>query len=120
MSATVQARSYNRQGSAYPKSLRLTTQQVSIQNPHDVLIKIHAISLNYRDINILNGTNPWPVKEDGIPCSDAAGEVFAVGDAVTLVKVGDRVTPILDQKNITGDEADRECQYSCPWTRDLV
>jgi NADPH:quinone reductase-like Zn-dependent oxidoreductase len=89
-------------------TLCLHTKPLTLTSPYDVLIKVHAISLNYRDINILRDTNPWPTKENGIPCSDAAGEVIAIGYRVTLLKVGDKVTPIFDQKNIYGDEAERE------------
>lgn len=71
-----------------------------------VLIRVHAVSLNYRDANITHGGNPWPVVPRGIPGSDAAGEIVAVGSEVTL-KVGDRVTPILDLASITGREQAR-------------
>lgn len=60
----------------------------------DVLIKIHAVSLNYRDVGILIGNYPAPTKKGGIPTSDAAGEVVAVGLNVNGFKVGDRVAPI--------------------------
>jgi NADPH:quinone reductase-like Zn-dependent oxidoreductase len=68
---------------------------------------VRAVSLNYRDANILNGTNPWPVIENGIPCSDAAGDVFDVGSNVSRFKVGDKVIPILDLALITGEEQGR-------------
>lgn len=74
---------------------------------HSVLIKVHAVSLNYRDANIANGGNPWPVIPHGILCNDAAGEVVAVGDRVKSLVVGDRVAPIIDTENITGREAGR-------------
>ena len=61
---------------------------------HDVLIKIHAVSLNYRDVGILIGNYPAPTKKGGIPTSDAAGEVIAIGVHVNSFKVGDRVAPI--------------------------
>jgi NADPH:quinone reductase-like Zn-dependent oxidoreductase len=37
---------------------------------HEVLIKIHAVSLNYRDLMIINGSYPMKLKENAIPCSD--------------------------------------------------
>jgi NADPH:quinone reductase-like Zn-dependent oxidoreductase len=61
--------------------------------PHDVVIKIRAVSLNYREIAMLIGTYPMPIKEKGIPCSDAAAEVVATGSAVKSFAVGDRVAP---------------------------
>ncbi|OQN99816.1 hypothetical protein B0A48_14586 [Cryoendolithus antarcticus] len=75
--------------------------------PTSLLIEVHAISLNYRDSNILNGTNPWPTLANGIPCSDAAGTVVALGSHATRFAIGDRVSPILDQDAITGDEQTR-------------
>lgn len=72
-----------------------------------VLIKIHAISLNYRDVNIANGGNPWPVLPNGILCNDAAGELVATGEEVKSLAVGDKVVPIIDTKYITGRELGR-------------
>lgn len=99
---------YRRQGDTYPQELVISEEKLEIRRSTDVLIKIHVVSLNYRDINILRGTNPWPVKKEGIPASDAAGEIVKVGPEVTTLQVGDRVTPIFDQQNLTGDEQGRE------------
>ncbi|KAI1394406.1 uncharacterized protein F4822DRAFT_47108 [Hypoxylon trugodes] len=76
-------------------------------NPTSVLIKVHAISLNYRDANIANGGNPWPVIPNGILCNDAAGEVVAVGEKVKGLLVGDRVSPVTDTEYISGRELGR-------------
>ncbi|KAG5656651.1 hypothetical protein KAF25_010204, partial [Fusarium avenaceum] len=59
-----------------------------------VLIKIHAVALNYRGANTANGGNPWSVTPNDVPGNDAAGEVVSVGNIVSLVSVGDRVAPI--------------------------
>ncbi|RAK78133.1 zinc-dependent alcohol dehydrogenase family protein [Aspergillus fijiensis CBS 313.89] len=75
--------------------------------PTSVLIKIHAIALNYRDANIANGGNPWPVLPHGILCNDAAGEVLAAGEKVTSLAVGDRVAPIIDTQFVSGRELGR-------------
>src|SRR5438128_3116695 len=56
-----------------------------------VLVKVAACSLNFRDLGIVRGTYRMPSKENVIPLSDGAGEVVEVGDAVTRVKVGDKV-----------------------------
>lgn len=69
--------------------------------PTAVLIKVHAVSLNFRDANISNGGNPWPVTPNGIICNDAAGTVIALGDKVKAFRVGDRVAPIVDTEYIT-------------------
>ena len=57
----------------------------------EVLVKIRAVSLNRRDLLIAEGGYPGPVAEGRIPCSDAAGEIVAIGDGVTAFKPGDRV-----------------------------
>ncbi len=72
-----------------------------------VLIKVHAVALNYRDANISHGGNPWPVTPHGIISNDAAGEIIAMGDQVRSLKVGDRVAPNTDTKNLTGRESSR-------------
>jgi NADPH:quinone reductase-like Zn-dependent oxidoreductase len=37
---------------------------------HEVLIKIHAVTLNYRDLVIINNKYPLQVKDNVVPCSD--------------------------------------------------
>ncbi|WDK14617.1 alcohol dehydrogenase GroES-like domain-containing protein [Colletotrichum graminicola] len=48
-------------------------------SPTQVLIKVRAVALNYRDANIANGGNPWPVLPRGILGNDAAGDKFVTG-----------------------------------------
>ncbi|KAE8371686.1 alcohol dehydrogenase [Aspergillus bertholletiae] len=75
--------------------------------PTQVLIKVHAVALNYRDANIANGGNPWPVTPNGVLGNDAAGEIIAVGDKVKGLQIGDRVAPIIDTEFVTGREPGR-------------
>jgi len=56
-----------------------------------VLVKVAACSLNFRDLGIVRGTYRMPVRDNIVPLSDGAGEVVEVGAAVTRVKVGDKV-----------------------------
>jgi NADPH:quinone reductase-like Zn-dependent oxidoreductase len=37
---------------------------------HEVLIKIHAVTLNYRDLMIMNNMYPMALKDNVVPCSD--------------------------------------------------
>ncbi|MEE5086803.1 NAD(P)-dependent alcohol dehydrogenase [Pseudomonas alliivorans] len=60
--------------------------------PGEVLVKIKATSLNFRDLSIINGWFPFPVEEGRVQLSDAAGVVEAIGSRVTRFAVGDRVT----------------------------
>jgi NADPH:quinone reductase-like Zn-dependent oxidoreductase len=62
--------------------------------PNDVLVRVHARSLNFRDLLILRKSYPVPGVQGTIPLSDGAGEVIEVGTAVTRVAVGDRVAAI--------------------------
>ncbi|PYI07530.1 alcohol dehydrogenase [Aspergillus sclerotiicarbonarius CBS 121057] len=88
--------------------LKLVTEPLPLPlSPTAVLLKIHAVALNYRDANIANGQNPWPVMPNGILCNDAAGEVIAVGNKVKTLVVGDRAAPITDTENISGRETRR-------------
>lgn len=57
----------------------------------EVLVRVHAVSLNFRDIAMLRGRYPRKCVPGLIPTSDAAGEIVAVGEGVRALKVGDRV-----------------------------
>ena len=57
----------------------------------EVLIRVHAVSLNFRDIAMLRGRYPRKCRPGLIPVSDAAGEVVEIGEGVEAFKVGDRV-----------------------------
>lgn len=66
--------------------------------PNDVLVRVHAASLNYRDLAILTGKYfAGPVQRNTIPLSDGAGEVEAVGSDVTDFAPGDRVVATFTQ-----------------------
>jgi NADPH:quinone reductase-like Zn-dependent oxidoreductase len=57
----------------------------------EVRIRVHAVSLNYRDLMVASGNYLVTVDDPIIPCSDGAGEVLELGPGVTRVQVGDRV-----------------------------
>jgi NADPH:quinone reductase-like Zn-dependent oxidoreductase len=57
----------------------------------EVRIRVHAVSLNYRDLMVARGEYLVNLDEPIIPCSDGAGEVLAVGPGVTRWQQGDRV-----------------------------
>ena len=71
--------------------------------PHQVLVRVVATSLNYRDLALVLGFYPGPPHtEPLIPLSDGAGEVIAVGEGVTRFKPGDRVVATFFQTWIDG------------------
>lgn len=57
----------------------------------EVLIRVRAVSLNFRDIAMLRGRYPRECRPGLVPVSDAAGEVVEVGEGVEAFAVGDRV-----------------------------
>ena len=59
--------------------------------PREVLIRLRAASLNYRDHMIVTGHYFTPVTRPTVPLSDGAGEVAGVGPGVTRFQKGDRV-----------------------------
>jgi NADPH:quinone reductase-like Zn-dependent oxidoreductase len=67
-----------------------------------VLVKVHAVSLNYRDLMVVLGKYNPKMALPRIPCSDGAGEVVAIGEGVSRVKVGQRVAGIFMQNWIDG------------------
>jgi NADPH:quinone reductase-like Zn-dependent oxidoreductase len=61
--------------------------------PGEVLVRIRAVSLNYRDLGATRRERPGNLPPPFTVCSDAAGEVVAAGEGVTRWKPGDRVMP---------------------------
>lgn len=89
-------------------SLRLVDRPDPVPGPRQVLVRVRATSLNYRDLITLEGQSARAApKPDLIPLSDGAGEVAAVGPEVTRVKPGDRVAGCFMQRWVGGtiDEA---------------
>ena len=68
-----------------------------------VLVKVAACSLNFRDLGIARGTYRLPVRDKLIPLSDGAGEVVEIGAGVTRVQVGDTVAGAFFQRWPAGE-----------------
>ena len=58
--------------------------------PRQVLVKVAACSLNFRDLAIALGSYRMPTKPNIVPLSDGAGEIGEIGTGVSRVKAGDR------------------------------
>lgn len=58
----------------------------------EILVRMQAASLNYRDLQVVRGDYPQ-LRLPRIPVSDGAGEVVEVGSEVRRFRVGDRVCP---------------------------
>ncbi|TAQ84062.1 hypothetical protein B7494_g7613 [Chlorociboria aeruginascens] len=69
---------------------------------NEVLVKIHAASLNYRDLMLPKGLYPIPKAENVVPGSDGAGEVIAIGSKVTRFTKGSKVVTLFNQGHLAG------------------
>jgi NADPH:quinone reductase-like Zn-dependent oxidoreductase len=61
--------------------------------PHDVVLRMRAAALNYRDLAIASGNYHIAVNAPLIPLSDGAGEVLQIGAQVIRVRIGDIACP---------------------------
>ncbi|KAH8648852.1 hypothetical protein BGZ61DRAFT_547664 [Ilyonectria robusta] len=96
---------FRRTAGGLPRTIEPSTEMLQVDlSSHEVLIKIHAVSLNFRDVGMLHGRYPVEVEDRGIPCSDCAAEVVKTGPAVEGISVGDHVSPICDLGNLTGND----------------
>ncbi|CAG8363560.1 unnamed protein product [Penicillium salamii] len=88
----------------------------SIPKPakYEVLIKVHSVSLNYRDVGVALSLYPFPTKDNVVPCSDAAGVVVEVGDGVKNVVKGDHVISTFDPTNLYGQQMNWENGHGAP------
>ncbi|KAI0374175.1 NAD-P-binding protein [Pilatotrama ljubarskyi] len=85
-------------------NLTLTESPIPKLKSTEVLVKVHAVSLQYRDLTVAWGTYPLgDLKENLIPCSDLAGEIVALGDEVNGWNVGDRVCSNFATDQIFGE-----------------
>jgi NADPH:quinone reductase-like Zn-dependent oxidoreductase len=74
-----------------PNGLSLVDRSSLSPGAGQVLVRIRAVSLNYRDLVVVRGQYDRRPQVGRIPCSDGAGEVLAVGAGVSQFKPGDRV-----------------------------
>ncbi|MGA8044400.1 MAG: NAD(P)-dependent alcohol dehydrogenase [Terracidiphilus sp.] len=83
-------------------SMEFVARQTPEPAANEVLVKIHGVSFNYRDLLVVKGLYNPKMALPRIPCSDGAGEVVAVGPRVTRWKPGDRVAGIFMQNWLDG------------------
>ena len=93
-------------------NLRIEEWETPEPGPTEVLVKMLAASLNYRDLMVVTGTYNPKMKRPAVPLSDGAGEIIATGDKVTRWKTGDRVIPIFAQGWIEGPPTEEKRRTS--------
>lgn len=77
------------------ETLAIRDEAIPRPGSGEALVRLKAATLNFRDVIMAKGLIPGIAKEpDLVPLSCAAGEVVEIGEGVTRVRAGDRVTPI--------------------------
>src|SRR5262245_765096 len=75
-------------------ALTFVDRPTPVPRAGEVLIQMRALSLNYRDLLVVDGVGRARARQRGLPVSDGVGVVAAIGEGVTRVKAGDRVAAI--------------------------
>jgi NADPH:quinone reductase-like Zn-dependent oxidoreductase len=83
-------------------ALTVTERDEPTPAPNQVIVRVRAVSLNYRDLSAVKGKTP-NLSLPLVPMSDGAGEIVAIGAEVSRVKVGDRVAGIFMQSFLDGE-----------------
>jgi len=84
--------------------IRLRDRPVPTPAPGEVVVQIHAASLNYRDLVFLEGSGLGFARYPYVPLSCGCGRISEIGEGVTRVAVGDRVSPIFFQNWLSGPQ----------------
>ncbi len=90
------------------ENLRLVDLPDLVPGCGQVIVRVRACSLNYRDLLVAKGAYGRAVKAPLTPLSDGAGEVISIGPGVTRVKPGDRVCGIFMQRWLEGGPDDEK------------
>lgn len=84
-------RAYHLERFGTPDGLGMADHDIPSPGTGEVLVRVRASSINFRDLIVANGWYSPPVALGRVPLSDAAGEVESIGPGVTRFKAGDRV-----------------------------
>ena len=100
------------------RDLALTRVAIPETGPDDILVRVKATSVNYRDLVVIKGVYKPNIGYPFVPLSDAAGEVVRVGRNVTRFKAGDRVVPTFIQGWPSGlPIPERRANWTLGWPR---
>ena len=83
-------------------NLKIADRPTPEPGPFEVLVRMRAVSLNYRDLLSVLGGYGRQVQQPVVPLSDGCGVIEKIGPGVTRVKVGDRVSTLFFQRWIAG------------------
>ncbi len=96
-------KAYEIQGGFGLDHVTAAERPIPFPGQNQVLIKMRAVSLNSRDLGVIDGFYDPNLKMPLIPVSDGVGEVVALGEKTSRFKLGDRVSGIFTQSWISGE-----------------
>lgn len=99
-------------------SLKLVERSDPSPGRGQLLVRVRAASLNYRDLLLTLGHYNPKLKLPHVPGSDGAGEVVSVGEGVTDAKPGDRVAGTFFQRWEDGELSDVDARTTLGGDRD--
>lgn len=99
-------------------ALKICERPIPRPGAHEILVRVKAASLNYRDLVVIKGIYKPDITFPFVPLSDACGEVAEVGSDVTRFKTGDRVVSTFIQGWPSGMPiAERRADWTLGWPR---
>jgi NADPH:quinone reductase-like Zn-dependent oxidoreductase len=98
-------------------SLELVDRSYPELLPNEVLVKMKANSLNYRDLMVVTGFSSWKPPVGRVPVSDGVGIIVEKGSAVTNLDVNDRIAGLFLPKWIDGKLTDEKLGGSLGGTK---
>jgi NADPH:quinone reductase-like Zn-dependent oxidoreductase len=88
------------------KNLRLASSKVAAPFAKQILVKMSAVALNYKDGEVIEGLmkhhKSATFPKDLVPCSDGVGKIVSTGDEVTAFTTGERVMSLCFPLHQTG------------------
>lgn len=98
--------------------LAITELPVPTPKAGEILIRVKAASINYRDLVLVKGSYKPNLKFPFVPLSDGSGDVVALGEGVARFKVGDAVVPTFHQGWLSGlPVPERLANWTTGWPR---
>lgn len=85
--------------------LKMTEESIPEIGRNEVLVRVKATSLNYRDLALVEGNYPGRLNDNTVQLSDGAGEIIQAGPDVRRFKVGDRVAGNFTREWFSGKRA---------------
>ncbi|MER8396613.1 NAD(P)-dependent alcohol dehydrogenase [Mesorhizobium sp. M1348] len=93
------------------ENLRMVERPMPEPGRQEMIVKVKATALNYRDAEIVRGSYHTKFAFPLVPLSDGVGEVIAIGAEVSRFKIGDRVCGTFWQRWVGGSFAMAEPSY---------